>query len=393
MLARQLDALVAAAREADVPEGSDAGVDFEGLRVSEDADGFTFETPESSASGLSADDLREVADGSPYVSNWYVWEWEVQRHDSPRRAFCRKLEAADEMAVPERYAALDEGMVTEWGQLHVEATLGENGRRRYALRHVADADAADLEIHREPLDARRIANFDENDRYRPLKTAPSLRTGWAFPDLDWRDLTTAVETFYPATVANWYREREGNLDVDHWVDATARQTGIYGVIQTWNRGEGHEHVDWVAEACCDDSQCLKRREWQYDDETDLDVDGGDGAFPCREPCSLVISASRQWTKLEGEEPRTYEFELTPSEKEQVEDVVDAVAEGRVGDIREADVYDGANRYRARFLRAKRFDDDGNFCGVPTEPDGDDGRTDDGGDGGRKDGGDDESGSD
>jgi hypothetical protein len=141
---------------------------------------------------------------------------------------------------------------------------------------------------------------------------------------------------------------------------------MYGVVETWDRGEGYDHVNWVAEACCDDSQCLKRREWEYDDDTSLDVDGGDGAFPCREPCSLVISASRRWTKLEAEESRTYEFELTPSEKEQVEAIIEAVSDGRVDAIREADVSEGANRYRARFLRAKRFDEDGNLAGTPTE---------------------------
>ncbi|ELK53508.1 hypothetical protein D320_12325, partial [Haloferax sp. BAB-2207] len=76
--------------------------------------------------------------------------------------------------------------------------------------------------------------------------------------------------------------------------------------------------------------------------------------------------SRKWTRLEGEETQTYEFELTPSEKQQVEDIIDAVADGRIDDIREADVYEGANRYRARFLRAKLFDDDGNLGGVPTD---------------------------
>ena len=176
------------------------------------------------------------------------------------------------------------------------------------------------------------------------------------------------DVIYPATVVNWNLERHGDLDVNHWEETIGRQSGIYGVIETWNRGDGHEHVDWVAESCCDDSQCLKRREWQYDEETELDVDGGDGVFPCREPCSLVIAAARKWTRLEGEETRTYEFELTESEKEQVEAIVEAVADGRADDIREADIYDGTNRYRARFLRAKRFDEDGNLSGTPTQVD-------------------------
>jgi hypothetical protein len=211
-----------------------------------------------------------------------------------------------------------------------------------------------------------LVKFDDRGRYRPLKTAPTLPTGWAFVDLVPDDLTATVEQIYPATVTNWYLEREGRLDVSHWRETMERQSGIYGVVKTWDRGEGHEHVNWVAEACCDDSQCLKRREWDYDEDTDLDVDGGDGVFPCREPCSLVITAARKWTRLEAESERTYEFDLTPSEKEQVEAIIGAVADGRAHEIREADVKDPANRYRARFLRAKRFDEAGNLCGVETE---------------------------
>jgi hypothetical protein len=81
----------------------------------------------------------------------------------------------------------------------------------------------------------------------------------------------------------------------------------------------------------------------------------------------VIAGARTWTRLEGEEPRTYEFELTESEKEQVETIIEAVADGRAAEIREADFSDPANRYRARFLRAKRFED-GDLGGVPTDPD-------------------------
>lgn len=353
---RQADAL---AREA-----ADGGVDFDGLRVEETPDGYRFETPDGTAEGLSAADLRERAAGDPYVTNWYFWEREVGGRDRPRRAFLRRAEDAPVHAaadpegdagrpVPARYDALREGLVTEWGQLRIEATLGEAGSRRYDLRHVDDAgtDAADLDAHDDPLDARGIAKLDDDDRYRPLKTAPTLRHGWVFRALGPRDLTEAVEAFYPATVANWYREREGSLDVDHWVDTAERQTGIYDLVDELPR----EAVDYVAEACCVDSQCLRRREWEYEPGDALAPDGGDGPFPCREPCSLVIAAARTWTKLEREEEREYTLTLTPSEREQVEEIVGAVADGRTDAIREADVGEGANRYRARYLRAKRFD--------------------------------------
>ena len=356
----QLDALVAAA-------GAE-GVDLDGLRVEAHAGGYTFATPEETREGLDEAELRSVAAENPwYVSNWHYW----CAHDrpEPEQAFLRWVEGADERSVPERYEALADGGSTEsWGQLRIETRLGDHGERVYTVRHEDDADAAveALEVHTDPLDARELVKYDDRGRYRPLKTAPTLPTGWAFVDLDGRGLGRTVDVVYPATIANWHLERRGELDVSHWRETMARQTGIYGVIETWDRGEGHEHVERVAEACCVDSQCLRRREWQYDDETDLAVDGGDGEFPCREPCSVVVAAARQWTKLEGEQPRTYEFELTPSEKEQIEDIIDAVADGTADEVREADVYDGANRYRARYLRAKLFDEDGNLDGVPTD---------------------------
>ncbi|WP_396613040.1 DR2241 family protein [Haloferax sp. S1W] len=359
-----LDALVSAA--------DDGSVSLDGLRVTHRDDGYRLETPDSSHDGLSESPLRDaLAAADEYVTNWYFWTHIVGESSPQRRAFLRWVEGADgdsNQSVPERYDALRDGLSREWGQLLVTATLGDDGERVYELRHADEAhrERDGLDTYHEPLAARQLATYDEKGRYRPLKTGTNLAGGWVFPDLDGRDLVETVETFYPASVPNWYREREGTLDVEHWVDTIGRQTGMYSVIETWNRGDGYEHVNWVAEACCTDSQCVKRREWQYDDETDLDVDGGDGAFPCREPCSLVIAASRKWTRLEGENTQTYEFELTPSEKEQLEAIIDAVADDRTDEIREADVYEGANRYRARFLRAKLFDDDGNLCGVPTE---------------------------
>jgi hypothetical protein len=354
-----VDALVATAPD---------GVAFDGLTVEEGADGFSFETPADAHDALDESALRSVARDSRYVANWYFWHAVAPQSDD-RWAFCRWLEGADERDLSARLDALAEGVERTWGELRVTVTLEGAADRRYQVRHVDDADAAAsaLEDHHDPLDAREIGTYDPNGRYRPLRTAPSLPTGWRFGDLGPVDAVETVEAFYPATIPNWHRERRGDLDVTHWEETMDRQTGMYGLIKTWNRGEGHEHVEWVAEACCADSQCLKRREWEYDDDTPLAVDGGDGAFPCREPCSLVVAAARRWTKLEAEPTRTYEFELTESEKEQVEEIVDAVADGRAGEIREADLSDGANRYRARFLRAKRFDEAGNLSGTPTEP--------------------------
>ncbi|MFC6732478.1 DR2241 family protein [Haladaptatus sp. GCM10025893] len=335
------------------------GVECDGLVVSHDRSGYTFETPATRHEQLDAEAFDDVAADHPWlVSNWHYWH---QFAEPSRRDFLRWVEGADDRSVADRYDALPEGLSREWGQLHITAELAGAGERRYHLRHVADAGAEvdSLDTYTDPLDARDLAKHDDAGRYRPLKTAPTLVDGWAFVDLTGRELLQTVDFFYPATVANWYREQEGELDVTHFRETAERQTGIYDVIDELPQ----EAVEWVAGACCVDSQCLKRREWDEDVETPLDVPRGDGEFPCREPCSLVVAAARKWTKLEQEEEQTYEVTMTESELAQLADLVDAVAEGRTDEIREADVYDGANRYRARYLRAKRMDDAGRFENV------------------------------
>ena len=337
------------------------GISFDGLEIEFDG-AYSYRTPEMALTDLTEPAFRELATGSPHVRNWYFWHAVAPQKDD-RWAFLRWLEG--DGSVPERYDRLEDGLPTEWGQLHITARLDGDGRRRYRLSHVDDTEADSLDRYDDPLDARELATHTDDGSYRPLKTAPTLRTGWEFPDLGPEQLIEAVDRFYPATITNWHRERTDQLDVSHWRETMERQTGMYGVIETWDRGEGHDHVEWVAESCCRDSQCLKRRRWQYDDDTELATPGGDGPFPCREPCSLVITAARTFTKLDAEQPQTYEFELTPSEKEQLEALVDAVADGAVDGVRDADLGEDANRFRARFLRARRFGEDGHL-GRPTE---------------------------
>ncbi|QCS43167.1 DR2241 family protein [Natrinema versiforme] len=365
-------------------ERASAGVAFDGLHVTETDGEYTLETPANEWTGLDEADCRRALESiEEYVTNWRYWQETVDGEGTARRAFLRWCERApladaadadattgpwsdgdapEPLAVPERYRALRDGIDREWGQLSITARFVDvddpDGERVYDLWHVDDAgsDITDLEVYDDPREARELATYDEDGRYRPLKTAPTLPGGWAFTGLSGADLVETVEFFYPATVANWHRELRGNLDIDHWLETAERQTGIYDVIDELPR----EAVEWMAEACCVDSQCLRRREWQYEEGDDLDADGGDGPFPCREPCSLVIAAARKWAILESEEERTYELELTTSELNQLEDLIDAVADGRTDEIREADVNDGANRYRARYLRSKRFDDEGNL---------------------------------
>ena len=353
-------------------ELTDGTIEYDGLIAEHDADTETYqiETPDQQTSVDADEGETLTAEQTAYLTNWYFHTQQVG--SELKQAFCRWLETADDRPVPDRYAALRSGIDRKWGQLKITTTISKDGTRYYEIRHIddSDADADALTTHTDPFDARDIGTLDATGRYRPLKTAPSLDTGWIFDDLTASGVYEAVEAFYPATVVNWYREGRGELDIDHWRDEQDRQSGIYNLITVLP----DEAVEWAAAACCDDSQCLKRREWQLSEDEPLAAEGGDGVFPCREPCSIVVAAGREWAKLEREDTQTYEFDLTPSEKEQIEELIDAVADGRIDEIREADVSEKANRYRARYLRKKRFDEDGNLSGTPTRRD-DEGRSD------------------
>lgn len=351
MNAPQLDAFVANAPQ---------GIEFDGLSVAAAGEDYRIEVPGERLE-IDEEGLREFAEENPwYVSNWYYWTRTVG-NEGARYAFLRWIEDADQ-PVGERYEALSTGVSRTWGQLRISATIGEDGKRRYALRHVDDADSAGLDTYSNPLAARELVKHDDRGRYRPLSTAPTLPTGWEYPDLGGEDLVRTVDFIYPATIENWHREREGELDVTHFREAAERQSGIYEIVSQLTV----EELEAAAETCCVDSQCLKRRMWDEDEETELDVERGEGEFPCREPCSLFVTAARKFVTLGREDTRSYEFELTPTEKEQVEEIIDAVAEGQTGEIREADLNEGANRYRARYLRARRVSEEG-LSGTPTYP--------------------------
>ncbi|WP_158854609.1 DR2241 family protein [Halorhabdus sp. CUG00001] len=334
------------------------GVEFDGLSARLDGERLHVATEGSTTTVAADGTLADLpAPLAASVTNWFYWD-AIAPEQSAGRAFLRWLEGASEgeqSTVPERYDALETGVSREWGQLLLTARLADQGTRRYEVRHVDDQDVpiSELAVKTALDDATAIARRDDRDRYRPLKTAPTLPRGWVFPDLDPDAVLSIVGELYPATIENWYREREGDLDVTHYREAAQRQTGRYQSVSELPS----EALQWAAEACCVDPECLKRREWDETEDEVLDVPRGDGSFPCREPCSLFVAAAKEWTSLEDEATRTYEIELTPSERDQLEAIVEAVAGGQTDQIREADLGAGANRYRARYLRAKRFEGD------------------------------------
>ncbi len=331
-------------------------VEFDGLSVHRRAGFVQVVVGEERNEDLTPRDARDLlAEYPAYVTNWYVWEHGPHDPGEAAYAFTRWLEHADDRSVPERYG---KHLERTWGELLVSTRIDDAGQRRYAVRHRADRAVTpdDLEPYRDPQAARELSRFDDRGQYRPLRSKPTMARGWRFHSLDRTEVVDVIEHCYPASIANWHHECEGDLDVEHWVDTAGRQTGRYADVADLPP----EAVAWAAEACCTDQECLKRRQWEYDAERPLEVQRGDGAFPCREPCSFLIAAAREWAEREDEATEAIIGELTPTERRQLRAIVTRAADGDLGEIPDGDFADPANRHRIRYLAAKRFADEDPF---------------------------------
>jgi hypothetical protein len=249
---------------------------------------------------------------------------------SSRESFARWVEEAPEGRV--------------FAQVRVRR-LPEGG---FELRHVDDArtEGVDLALHEDARDAREISKLTEGGEYRPLKSAPNLRRGWLLRVPDGATLAVAMNYLYPAALVHWHLEREGRLEITHYRQNAARQSGIYKRVQRLS-DEGARNA---ALACCEDAVCLKRRLWDVDEETPLDEGRGNGEIPCPEPCSVFVSFARRVRLFEREERRLEPGELTESEKEDLTALVEAAATGRVDFAREAEFEEPLNERRLRYRK-------------------------------------------
>lgn len=185
------------------------------------------------------------------------------------------------------------------GRLRIgEILLGTD----FTLRHVADVDREDLQLHADPAAARTIALLDEAGNFRPLRTAPTLRRGWLIRAGTLEGLERALEEFYPAALGLWFSLLRGTLRPTPLRGTLDRQTGMYRVTRLLTRDQAEE---LIAGRCCS-KECLRTVLWEYapgEPMTSLppvkrSLEGAADEIPllCREACNLVVAAARPVAK-------------------------------------------------------------------------------------------------
>ncbi len=172
----------------------------------------------------------------------------------------------------------------------------------YELRHVEDLGRDGLKLHLGP--ARLIALYDDQGRYRPLKTAPNLAHGWKLLAASPEALLHTLDALYPAQCGMHRSLENGALRPVDLRDTLSRQTGMYRITKLLRNDQAQK---LIADTCTSHGGCLRRILWRIEPEEpvrSLPADKFDATacakdelpLLCAEACNLLVAAARPVAK-------------------------------------------------------------------------------------------------
>jgi len=185
-----------------------------------------------------------------------------------------------------------------WGQVLIRRAVSG-----FELRHSKDRNAESAQLKTmSPPQLHELALYNSLGQFRPLKSAPDLRTGWTVQCRSEEDLGFALNRLYPNSIVDWYSATVASAPVTHYREFTNRQAGMYRITQMLD----DEQAGNVIRAACHQNFCLKRRLWTVQG---LPVDGAQGksAIPCLEPCAILLELARKTMRSEQEEKLTLQL--------------------------------------------------------------------------------------
>lgn len=186
----------------------------------------------------------------------------------------------------------------------------------FELRHHADEVLEELSTWTRPEDARTLANLDADNKFRPLKTAPSLRRGWRLMLPDIASLRRALDYFYPAMLGVLLSHERRELQPVALRETLARQSGMYAVARKISDEQADELIGRFCKSERGDIAhgfpgCLKTILWRISNETPIaslpagkfdvsknQVGNNAPALPmlCHEACNLLVAKARETVK-------------------------------------------------------------------------------------------------
>ena len=237
-------------------------------------------------------------------------------------------------------------MPSIWGQVRI-STQGSSGPRSFELRHISDGSLPSESLTLTPLaQLRPLGMHTADGKFRPIKSAPSLRSGWRAVAQDSTQLELAIDALYPGSVADWAAIQRPEFIVGTFREFTGRQTGMYRITQLLDDAQAAQAIT----ACCEPAFCLKNRRWTVKGLPADETSSGKSLIPCLEPCAIMLEFARKAIKIDKEEKIS--VSLAPSELSTLKEALEHLRDQPAEDLREGDVGAAANPRRIQLLLAK-----------------------------------------
>lgn len=209
----------------------------------------------------------------------------------------------------------------------------------FELRHVENVTSEAASLKSISVgELRSLAMETERGAFRPLHSAPNLRTGWICEAGNLDGLEAALGHLYPGGLTDWHARNDPE-QVTNYRDFTDRQTGMYRITTHLDA----ETAEPVFAACCADRFCLKERRWTYDGLSSTPA--AQLALPCLEPCALLLEFARKAVRISQEPSEAIPLtvsEINTLHVEPANTTADAA-------VREADFADDRNPRRRALL--------------------------------------------
>jgi len=186
---------------------------------------------------------------------------------------------------------LPSGTRLNFGQLSISRT--SNGV--FEACHIDDVTMTDsLQAIDSSTALREMAKFDKTGAYRPLKTAPTLKTGWKTGCTGAAEFLKRLDAIYPAVFATWVAYDKGEHTSTSLRKTLDRQTGMYRFAGTITDQMANR---MMRELCF--PGCLRKIAWPINDESPVSrIKPQAHSIPliCTEACTFAISAARALAK-------------------------------------------------------------------------------------------------
>ena len=139
-----------------------------------------------------------------------------------------------------------------------QVRIVSNADGTFTLRHTDDATTPSIPTATSPLHARELARYDDEGKFRSLKTAPSLRRGWRLELARIEDVVLALDCLYPAALGLALAQEESALFATPLRDLLGRQTGMYRFANTIT---DEAAIETIANYCDTQTKCRRRILW------------------------------------------------------------------------------------------------------------------------------------